>query len=387
MQTAAVVCTVALVVLSPPPRVCLPRAQIFLAAGSEHDAARGAGRCAAPLQKIIDGEATLEEAQLELARQRHTAGLQTMVDRGDAATLEEAQLMLSRQGHAALMQNMVDRGEAATLEEASKLTGVRMRAVTLQKMVDRGEAATLEEAGKLTGVRARAATLQNMVDRGEAATLEEASTLTGKRMRAVTLQNMVDRGEAATLEEAQLVLSRQGRAAALQNMVDRGEAATLEAAQQVLSRRAQLATAQRIVDRGEAASLDEAQQLLARRRREAFEAKYSFEDIYKISSASGIKTAKKRGFRTRYPGVRWQKKQDKKTGKPLDEGTGSFPESSRGFWRVAFQYKGKPISVGSGYGDEEAAARAHDDYVRKHKLQRRLHFPRAGEGGGVGAEA
>ena len=165
------------------------------------------------------------------------------------------------------------------------------------------------------------------------------------------------------------------------------EAATLEAAQQVLSRRAQLATAQRIVDRGEAASLDEAQQLLARRRREAFEAKYSFEDIYKISSASGIKTAKKRGFRTRYPGVRWQKKQDKKTGKTLDEGTGSFPESSRGFWRVAFQYKGKPISVGSGYEDEEAAARAHDDYVRKHKLQRRLHFPRAGEGGGVGAEA
>ena len=275
MQTAAVVCTVALVVLSPPPRVCLPRAQIFLAAGSEHNAARGAGRGAASLQKIIDGEATLEEAQLELARQRHTAGLQTMVDRGDAATLEEAQLMLSRQGHAALMQNMVDRGEAATLE----------------------------------------------------------------------------------------------------------------AAQQVLSRRAQLATAQRVVDRGEAASLDEAQQLLARRRREAFEAKYSFEDIYKISSASGIKTAKKRGFRTRYPGVRWQKKQDKKTGKTLDEGTGSFPESSRGFWRVAFQYKGKPISVGSGYEDEEAAARAHDDYVREHKLQRRLHFPRAGEGGDVGAEA
>ena len=275
MQTAAVVCTVALVVLSPPPRVCLPRAQIFLAAGSEHDAARGTGRGAASLQKIIDGEATVEEAQLELARQRHTAGLQKIVDRGDAATLEEAQLMLSRQGHAALMQNMVDRGEAATLE----------------------------------------------------------------------------------------------------------------AAQQVLSRRAQLATAQRIVDRGEAASLDEAQQLLARRRREAFEAKYSFEDIYKISSASGIKTAKKRGFRTRYPGVRWQKKQDKKTGKTLDEGTGSFPESSRGFWRVAFQYKGKPISVGSGYEDEEAAARAHDDYVRKHKLQRRLHFPRAGEGGGVGAEA
>ena len=39
-----------------------------------------------------------------------------------------------------------------------------------------------------------------------------------------------------------------------------------------------------------------------------------------------------------------------------------------------------PVSVGSGYDDEEEAALAHDDYVRKHKLKRRrLHFPRKGE--------
>ena len=132
---------------------------------------------------------------------------------------------------------------------------------------------------------------------------------------------------------------------------------------------------------GRQRSLDEAQQLLARRRREAFDAKYSYEDAAKFSTAAGIKTATKKGYRTNHPGVRWQKKQDKKTHKPLDEGTGSFPETSRGFWRVAFTYKGKFTSVGSGYKDEEAAARAHDDYVREHRLQRRLHFPRAGEDG------
>ena len=149
----------------------------------------------------------------------------------------------------------------------------------------------------------------------------------------------------------------------------------------MLARRGQLALLQKAIDRGEAASLDEAKQLLARRRREAFDAKYSYEDAAKFSTAAGVKTAKKKGYRSNHPGVRWQKKQDRKTHKPLDEGTGSFPETSRGFWRVAFTYKGKFVSVGSGYKDEEAAARAHDDYVREHKLQRRLHFPRAGEDG------
>jgi len=117
----------------------------------------------------------------------------------------------------------------------------------------------------------------------------------------------------------------------------------------------------------------------AQKRRAAYDAKYSFKEVQQITSGAGVKVAKQRGFRSNYPGVRWQKKQDKKTRKPLDEGTGSFPETSRGFWRVTFTYKGKSISVGSGYKDEEAAARAHDEYVREHKLTRRLHFPRPGE--------
>ena len=121
--------------------------------------------------------------------------------------------------------------------------------------------------------------------------------------------------------------------------------------------------------------------MLSRRGREAFDAKYSYEEVAKKQQAIGVSVAKQRGYRTNYVGVRWQKKQDKKTGKMLDESTGSFPETSRGFWRVAFSYKGKFISVGSGYKDEEAAAHAHDDYVREHKLQRRLHFPRPGEDG------
>ena len=85
-----------------------------------------------------------------------------------------------------------------------------------------------------------------------------------------------------------------------------------------------------------------------------------------------------------YPGVRWQKNQDRKTHKPLDEGTGSFPETSRGFWRVSFTYKGKFVSsVGSGYKDEETAARAHDDYVREHISSNggfTFHGPRAEDG-------
>jgi len=125
--------------------------------------------------------------------------------------------------------------------------------------------------------------------------------------------------------------------------------------------------------------LEEAQQLHMLRIRNAYEAKYPFKAIQKMSSAAGVKTALQRGYRSRYPGVRWQKKQDRKTKKPLDEGTGSFPETSRGFWRVAFTYNGKFVSVGSGYKDEEAAARAHDEYVRQHKLERRLFFPHPSE--------
>ena len=292
---------------------------------------------------------------------------------------DHAPRVWGRKGHAISLQNLVDRGEAATLEEAQYVKSQKGYKASLQRMLDRGEAATLEEALKLTGEHGRKGQLQKIVDRGEAATLEDASKLTGVRMRARTLQTMVDRGEVATLEEAQKVLSQHGHRTSLQNMVDRGEAATMREAQQLLSHRGRLTSLQRIIDRGEAATLEEAQQVLSRRGREAFDAKYSYEEVAEKQQAVGVSVAKQRGFRTKYPGVRWQKKQDRKTRKPLDECIGSFPETSRGFWRVAFRYKGKFTSVGSGYKDEEAAARAHDEYVREHKLQRRLHFPRPGE--------
>ena len=259
------------------------------------------------------------------------------------------------------------------------LTGVRMRTVTLQNMVDRGEAATLEEAQQVLSRKGHHAALQNMVDRGEAATLEEAQQVLSRKGQQAALQNMVDCGDAATLEEAAMLTGVRMRTVTLQNMVDRGEAATLEEAQQAFGRKGKQAALQNMVDRGEAATLEEAEKVAAQKRRAAFDAKYSFEEVQPKQSATGIKVAKQRGFRSNYPGVRWQKKQDKKTRKPLDEGTGSFPETSRGFWRVSFSYKGKFISVGSGYEDEEAAARAHDEYVREHKLSRRLYFPRPGD--------
>ena len=236
-------------------------------------------------------------------------------------------------------------------------------------------------AGRGAGRSGHAASLQKIIDRGEAATLEEAQLAFSRQGHAAALWSLVDRGEAETLEEAQLVLSRKGNAVALQNMVDRGEAATLEEAGKLTGVRMRAVTLQNMVDRGEAATVKEAQQVFSRQGRAAFDAKYSYKDAAKFSTAAGVKTAKKKGYRSNHPGVRWQKKQDRKTHKTLDVGTGSFPETSRGFWRVSFTYKGKYVSVGSGYKDEEAAARAHDDYVREHNLQRRLHFPRTGEDG------
>ena len=237
----------------------------------------------------------------------------------------------------------------------------------------------IDDSNIVNGRRGHEVSLQNMVDRGEAATLEEAQQVLSRKGNQAALQNMVDRGEAATMEEAQQAFGRKGQQAALQNMVDRGDAATLEEAAMLTGVRMRTVTLQNMVDRGEAATLEEAEKVAAQKRRAAFDAKYSFEEVQPKQSATGIKVAKQRGFRSNYPGVRWQKKQDKKTRKPLDEGTGSFPETSRGFWRVSFSYKGKFISVGSGYEDEEAAARAHDEYVREHKLSRRLYFPRPGD--------
>ena len=140
---------------------------------------------------------------------------------------------------------------------------------------------------------------------------------------------MIDRGEAATLEEAATLLSKQGRAASLQNMIDRGEAATIE----------------------------EAQQLLSKQGRAAAMANHPLGETG-FSMNSGVAAALAQGKYTRYPGVRWRQ------------------DSSK--WRVQFSYKGKKLNLGS-HLTEEAAARAHDAYVRANGLDRPLHFPEEGE--------
>ena len=76
---------------------------------------------------------------------------------------------------------------------------------------------------------------------------------------------------------------------------------------------------------------------------------------------AGLAAARAAGKYTRYPGVRCRKDTKK--------------------WRVQFASGGrKNISVGQ-YATEDEAARAHDDYVREHGLDRPLHFPRPGEWG------
>ena len=74
---------------------------------------------------------------------------------------------------------------------------------------------------------------------------------------------------------------------------------------------------------------------------------------------AGLAAARAAGKYTRYPGVRCRKDTKK--------------------WRVQFASGGrKNISIGQ-YATEDEAARAHDDYVREHGLDRPLHFPRPGE--------
>ena len=96
-----------------------------------------------------------------------------------------------------------------------------------------------------------------------------------------------------------------------------------------------------------------------RRARQRREEKYDEETLQHMYSDAGTKQAQTKGHRTRYPGVRWQKKQNRKTGKVLDDGPVD-PEMTRGFWRVSFRYKGIFYNVGSGYASEEDAARAFD---------------------------
>ena len=75
---------------------------------------------------------------------------------------------------------------------------------------------------------------------------------------------------------------------------------------------------------------------------------------------AGLAAARAAGKYTRYPGVRWRKDNSK--------------------WRVQFTSGGRKLSIGQ-YATEDEAARAHDDYVREHGLDRPLHFPRPGEWG------
>ena len=75
---------------------------------------------------------------------------------------------------------------------------------------------------------------------------------------------------------------------------------------------------------------------------------------------AGLASARAAGKYTRYPGVRLRKDNNK--------------------WRVQFASGGRRLSIGQ-YDTEDEAARAHDDYVREHGLDRPLHFPRAGEWG------
>ena len=85
-----------------------------------------------------------------------------------------------------------------------------------------------------------------------------------------------------------------------------------------------------------------------------------------LSRKAGTAAALNQGKRVRYAGVRWQKRQDKATGRAVDDG--------RGFWRCSFQHRGIRYSVGT-FGTEEEAAQAHDQYVIRNGLDRQLHFP------------
>ena len=103
--------------------------------------------------------------------------------------------------------------------------------------------------------------------------------------------------------------------------------------------------------------MEEAQQLLSKKAHAAAMASHPLGETG-FSMNSGVAAALAQGKYTRYPGVRWRQ------------------DSSK--WRVQFRYKGKRLSLGS-HLTEEAAARAHDAYVRANGLDRPLHFPEEGE--------
>ena len=132
---------------------------------------------------------------------------------------------------------------------------------------------------------------------------------------------------------------------------------TKEQRRELVRKRAE-ASAQKFIDSGEAATMEEAVQLNLARAREAFDAKYTGRERQDICIKRGVASAIKYGKYTKYPGVSFREDRQK--------------------WRVQFSYKGKKIYVGY-YFTEIAAAKAHDAYVRTHKLDRPLHFPNENE--------
>ena len=176
-----------------------------------------------------------------------------------------------------------------------------------QNKIDSGEAATITEALSLQGKRANRAAAQRIIDNGEAATIEEAYHIRARRAREASWQKVIDRGLASTLEEA-------GRWRAAQ-LKKRYEEKYTEAERRENSRKAALAAAQKLVDSGEAATIEEAYKVRGARAHQANIEKNGVDGVRQMCVERGQKTAWKRGQRSVYPGVRWQKKQDRKMGR------------------------------------------------------------------------
>ena len=198
-----------------------------------------------------------------------------------------------------------------------------------------------------------------------------------KSMRGIEArwQKLIDTGMAATLEEAKVVASTQALEGRWKKMIAEGHASTIDEAKKVAGRRASEASWQTLVDDGTVATVAEAKKYRAKMANRAYMEQFDAPTRRKRSSENGVKEAIKRGYRVgQYHGVRWQKKQDSKTNKVLEQGV-PVQESKLGFWRVQFRYDNKRYSVGSGYATEEDAARAMDAFVRARGLDKPLHFP------------
>ena len=188
-------------------------------------------------------------------------------------------------------------------------------------------------------------------------------------------QKLIDTGKASTLEEAKKAAGRQAVEARWKKLIDEGHASTLEEAKRVAGRRASSASWQKLVDDGVVETIAEAKKYRSKRAHQAYIEQYDAPTRRKLSSENGVKVALRRGYRVgKYHGVRWQKKQDRKTNKVIEQGV-PVQESKLGFWRVQFRHDNKRYNVGSGYATEEDAARAMDAFIREKGLDKPLHFP------------